>query len=115
MDLKELTRVIKEVENEEKSVIGKWSSIQELLDAGKAACDKFAEAVRPLKSQNFEKYLELRSDFLRRVQACNDEQEALLAALASKHKKHLLLSLQEAFSNSEPVLTSVLAASFARN
>jgi hypothetical protein len=111
MDLKELTRVIKE----EKSVIGKWSSIQELLDAGKTACDKFAEAVRPLKSQNFEKYLELRSDFLRRVQACNDEQEALLAALASKHKKHLLLSLQEAFSNSEPVLTSVLAASFARN
>jgi hypothetical protein len=107
MDLKELTRVIKEVENEEKSVI----SIQELLDAGKTACDKF----RPLKIQNFEKYLELRSDFLRRVQACNDEQEALLAALASKHKKHLLLSLQEAFSNSEPVLTSVLAAPFARN
>jgi hypothetical protein len=107
MDLKELMRVIKE----EKSVIGKWSSIQELLDAGKTACDNF----RPLKIQNFEKYLELRSDFLRRVQACNDEQEALLAALASKHKKHLLLSLQEAFSNSEPVLTSVLAASFARN
>jgi hypothetical protein len=111
MDLKELTRVIKEVENEEKSVIGKWSSIQELLDAGKTACDNF----RPLKIQNFEKYLELRSDFLRRVQACNDEEEALLAALAIKHKKYLLLSLQEVFSNTEPVLTSVLAAPFARN